>query len=793
MRFRGESTIEETVEKNARRPKINHILVDLRSFRRCSTGVAQLCPATRLHSFYRLRSWFSWIAIETKSQHAATMATSSPSPRKKGRKWRGKIKFWKAQGAGGGELDRLNRLTDEDFDGNDESKGIGASVGSHCSSTHGSAGTPSKSSGGDPPAASNSWSFQEAFASVVQSIEEATEDAKSPNEGAHQSFADVVKSFDHSSDEEDNNSLAGESRQSFGVESDQISFSFGQNSMIEPSFSHVNSASNTTASSDGVSRAVQAANGALAFSTTKSYASGQGASASKSFTSSRSGHNSRTSSKSGLFSNLTKTSSQSTRTTEDLSPSVQLLTEVMSASGSADADQGGQDGRQNSVSRMRSFGSASLSSLLPGRKKKEKKSTKVKKREDGFFGSKKKISNVGGDQSIHTGSSTTPGWSSSTPEGQQLRQKIRREAIVRELMDDDNTFQSYDDETYDGTLGTNADWTLADDEEQDEQNIALHLMEQFDTLFLCNSMFLKTPEDPLHEVSDDEDNPAADQSCCGTASIFNSQHEEAPEEEEDQTVRTFDDETYDDGTYDNGTIGTNTYCTDTGTYDDRTCDTDTVEGTYDGTYDEITMDTATDNGTLDDTLDGDTLENEYHDNSFLSRPKLFGRTRSEPSEASSVDDQSHIYMMMTTFRRQKSEIPKEIAGSPTKNHKVGTGQSQRSTSAFDSVKSLAQAEREPMSPAQLWDKGILGLTPSSPSGWSETYLQDEPTTTNPNPNSIQKEWLKLIEESIQKRKGEDNGTHASRSLRGKLKRRAAAADVLQRMLQEATAKKKHAR
>jgi len=744
------------------------------------------------------------------------MATSSPS-RNKGRKWRGKIKFWKAHGAGGGEFDRLDRssyLTDEELDYcDDESKGIGTSCSSQYSSTLGSAGAPSKGSGEAPSAVNNSWSFQETFASVVQSIEEATEDAMSLREDVQQVLSDVVKSFDRGSDEEEKDSLAGESRQSFGIESDQISFSFGQNSVLEPTLppvTHIRSASNTTASFDGVSRAVQAANGALAFSTTKSFTSGQGTSTSKSLSSSRSCHNSKTSSKSGLFSNLSKTSSHSTRTTEDLSPSVKLVTEVVN--GFDDADQSGHEG-QNSVSRIRSFGSMSLSSLLPGRKKKEKKSAEEKNKKQGAsLGIRKKISNGGGD---HTGTSSMKHdgrsseialrdrseLSSSTPQGKQLRQKIRRDAIVRELLgDDDKTFQSYDDETYDGTydgtLGTLED----DDDDDDDQNIALQIMEQFDAFFSCNGVFQKNIDDAPHEVSDEEDNPAADQSCCGTASIFNVRHEEAPEEEE-QTVRTFDDDTYDDGTfddrtYDNGTVDTNTYYTDNGTYDNGTVGTNTytydagtLEGTYDGIFDEsLTLETATDDGTYDDTLDGESLEYEYQGNSFLNRPKFFGRTRSEPSEASSQADQSHIYMMMTKIRRQKSEIPKEITKSPTKDYKVATGHFQPSTSAFDSFKSPAQANKEPQSPAQLWGMGVLDLLPGAPSGWSET--RDEPTTTNPNPNDVQKKWLKLIEESIQKQVGADNGPHSSRR---KLKRRAAAEDVLQRMLQDATAKKKHAR
>ena len=742
------------------------------------------------------------------------MADSSFPRSKKGRKWGKQIKFWKSEQLGVGADEGLvrSRLTTDEDD--EEARVISTSLSSQYSSAQSSAGSPSNG-------LAESWSFQDAFASVVQSIEEATLDAQLLREDAQQAIADVVASFEHNSEDE-GNSLAGESHHSVGIEGDQITASNGYNSTTQEPNVLNRRQSTANESVDEIARAVHAANGAVIFSQSKSTVSGQG---SKSVNSIRSCHNSKTSRNSSLV-------SSSLHSTEDLSSRVQLVTEFNQVDDTKEQD-------QNPISRIRSFGSGSLQSFLAGRKKKEK-SDSVKKKKGKVFGGSRAKSRAGVDQSgsknrdsSHSTSTSSVTHEPVVPrEGDSaldasiptMRQKIRREAIVREMMEEDNTSLSVDDtydetlETYDGTLAT--DTVESTGGAESDHDIAFQCMEQFGFMFSCDGICQKKLTD-TRDVSRGEDVPTGDQSCCGTAAIFGAHQEETLEDITDvQTIETYDDGTLENGTYDDETDDA-TF--DSGTYDDGTCNGTFDNGTFDGTFDngtyDGTCDTSTDNGTFDmgtlegaslgtnddtfdDTLetatDADTFEETLNDESFgyegdsvLGRqPNSNGRIRSDKSEASSLADQSHIYMMMTKIRREKRQIPKEISEKTAGDCEAGAGYFQRSASACDGKKShvAIPGNRKKASKVNQ-EKGILCRIQVSPTSWSETYVESDPTKTNSNHTSIQKQWLRAIGQYIHKQDDEDSSS-LSRYSRSKLKRRVAAEEALKRMRLEATRKKK---
>lgn len=727
-------------------------------------------------------------------------AMVNPSvPGSKGRNWGKKVKFWKHQRVRT-STDRPDGSTLIANEYDDQSGGVGAST----SSQYSSAESLSKESSESPPAIKISWSFPGALVGVVQSIEEATEDAKLFGDNAQQAIADVVKSFDYSSGEEGKDSLAGETH--YGVAmNDHVSVPMSPNCTLEVSDILNRQQSSANESVDEIARAVRTANRAVQ---SKSIASSHGTIANKSVNSNCSGHNSRASRKSGRPSKGSSRSiSHSSQTTEELSPSVQLVTEFSVADDIDDQDRQSRapdygEESQSILPRTRSVGSSSLWSSLVGHKKKGiSESDKMSRTK--LFGGKRANYNSGADHSSMNHDSSTSTAISSVTQGAHpdivsrdvSRQKVRREAIVRELVDDDNTSQSFDEtydgtiETYDGTLDTYDD-TLATPPVgttgggEGNQNATSQLLEHFGSMFCCVGLCGQKKLAQARHVETNED-----RSCFGATQIFSDDG-------------TFDNDTHGDGTY-NGTLDNGTYdgTDDNGTYDG------TFDGTYDhgftengtvetgthecdsfGTYDETfdgTLETATDDDTFNDTVNAESCGYEAN-NSPGRQIKFTGESTSDRSEVSSLADQSHIYMMMTNSRREKSEIPKEISKKPSGAHKTDARSFRRAVSAFNSFKTVVSNTGDRKSSSKHLDRGILARIQVSPTSRSEPHIADEPKTTNPisASASIQKEWLRAIGDCIHKQ-GDDT-SKITRYSRGTMTRRAAAEEALKRIRRNAT-------
>lgn len=305
------------------------------------------------------------------------------------KKWSKRIKFWKGDKSGS----KSRREPEPPVGGGD-----GASKGGASASTISSLSSDRRAnkegptteainnnkSNNEEKSDSNEphCSFQEVIATAVQTLvedakeeakdlhEEAQLAAKDLHEEAQHAFAHVVRSFERVSDK-------GEVQDPAASE-EAFSFTMRENSLLEPpSIVSSRMHSNTNDSVDGIDRAVQAADGALALNSSKSRASGsrsrsQEVSHSRDLNLSQRSRSSRSHSHSNSHSHSS--------TTEDLSPSVQLVTEVTESDG---------NGSESQIRRMGSFGSLSVS--LDGKKegrKEEKEQLEEEEQEHEYRGSK---------------------------------------------------------------------------------------------------------------------------------------------------------------------------------------------------------------------------------------------------------------------------------------------------------------------------------------------------------------------------------------------------------------------
>ena len=590
------------------------------------------------------------------------------------------------------------------------------------------------------------WPSQvkEAFTTAVKTFEE---EAKELHEEAQEAFARVVRSFDVIPDKEREKKGGGEEDtekdeyRNNRVPEEDISYAMGHNSVIEiesPAIHH-RIPSNANDSTDGINRAIEAANGAVQMSNDpiKPHSN-----SSTSFSSKRS------------------------RTTEELSPCVQLVTELSGEEDNDDAATTEDDNRAVNDGKVRSlgnFGSLSFSLRRKSRSSKAKRNQKKESEKDSSLARESSLSSVVSSITSEVPQAEEAPNMLTLMQSAEMNQKLRMEAIKRDLARDDPTYES-SDWTFDGTLET-FDGELDGNGSKSEQNIGFQLLEVIDSFFHCSALFQKKSEDNYNGADDDDSRYDADASFCGT--------------EESSTVGSFVAD--EDGTFDGN--------------DDETYD-DTYAGTNDGTYETYTLEAP----------------------QSSSPPRgsfLLARAKSDPisisdngDDCSSGMDQSHIYMMMTDIRRQRNSIPKKITRARSADYKRESSNFRESTSAFSDFKSQGRVEKEqppPISEVKAPKKvhgpssekestqspgstesSFLGLIAAA-NGWAAKFLQDEPTTNNMNPIPLQAQWLQAIEESIRKIRAESN--LVSPASAGVVKRRYAAEAALQQMLQEATAKK----